>query len=137
MRHRCNREPDFQRACMHAVACRRVKTARQWLCSNPTTNKWHESLVPTVEVVKPEKEFRPNSSDACVQVPLLAHALLHHPRAWPKHNTALGLLISLRKFLQADWVRQSLPCVTHVSVLPWPAYCLGLLSGSGQGCSPS
>ena len=42
---------------------------------------------------------------ASVQAPLLAHAMLHHPRAWPKQEVALGLLISLRKFYQTAWVR--------------------------------
>ena len=40
-----------------------------------------------------------------VQATLLAHTMLHHPRAWPKHQSALGLLISLRKFFQTEWVR--------------------------------
>ena len=41
----------------------------------------------------------------CAQAPLLAHAMLHHPRAWPRQETALGLLISLRKFYQTVGVR--------------------------------
>ena len=45
----------------------------------------------------------------CVQAPLLAHAMLHHPRAWPKQETALGLIISLRKYYQAVQVRPCLP----------------------------
>ena len=40
-----------------------------------------------------------------MQVPLLAHALLHHPQAWPRQETALGLLISLRKFCRTIGVR--------------------------------
>ena len=39
-----------------------------------------------------------------MQAPLLALTLLQHPRAWPRQETALGLLISLRKFFQNDWV---------------------------------
>jgi hypothetical protein len=41
----------------------------------------------------------------CVQAPLLAHTMLHHPRAWPKQEAALGLLITLRKYFQHQWVR--------------------------------
>ena len=40
-----------------------------------------------------------------MQAPLLAHAMLHHPSAWPSQEAALGLLISLRKYYQIDWVR--------------------------------
>ena len=47
----------------------------------------------------------PTARRAPAQAPLLAHALLHHPQAWPQQNTALGLLISLRKSYQTDWVR--------------------------------
>ena len=50
-------------------------------------------------------EAVPTLGRACVQAPLLAHALLHHPRAWPRQETALGLLISLRKFYQTVGVR--------------------------------
>ena len=49
-----------------------------------------------------------------MQAALLAHTMLHHPRAWPKQETALGLLITLRKFLQAKWVRQRPPYVRHL-----------------------
>ena len=42
---------------------------------------------------------------ASAQVLLLAHTMLHHPRAWPRQESALGLLISMRKLLQTDWVR--------------------------------
>ena len=45
---------------------------------------------------------------ACLQTPLLAHAMLHHPHAWPSQETALGLLISLRKAYQTMRVR---PCL--------------------------
>ena len=64
-----------------------------------------------------------------MQATLLAHTMLHHPRAWPKQETALGLLITLRKYLQAEWVRRhmsgtwsmaaagTLPCARLVSPL--------------------
>lgn len=48
-----------------------------------------------------------------VQAPLLAHAMLHHPKAWPSQEAALGLLVSLRKYYQTVWVRFSIltePC---------------------------
>ena len=40
-----------------------------------------------------------------MQAPLLAHAMLHHPKAWPSQQAALGLLVSLRKYYQTVWVR--------------------------------
>ena len=61
-----------------------------------------------------------------VQAPLLAHTMLHHPRAWPKREAALGLLISLRKYLQTEWVRTILALCTLGNVLVL-AYCLVLL----------
>ena len=52
---------------------------------------------------------------ACVvQAALLAHTMLHHPRAWPKQETALALLVTLRKFLQTEWVRRRPPGVMHL-----------------------
>ena len=40
-----------------------------------------------------------------MQALLYAHTMLHHPRAWPRQETALGLLISVRKSFEVDWVR--------------------------------
>ena len=51
-----------------------------------------------------EADF-PTARLAHAQAPLLAHTLLHHPQAWPRQDTALGLLVSLRKFYQTNWVR--------------------------------
>ena len=58
-----------------------------------------------------------------MQAPLLAHTMLHHPRSWPKHEAALGLLISLRKYLHTQWVRTFLALCTLCNVLVL-AYCL-------------
>ena len=62
---------------------------------------------------------------ACLQAPLLAHALLHHPRAWPRQETALGLLVSLRKFYQVFGVCHLLAgpagALAAASPLPWVA----------------
>ena len=58
-----------------------------------------------------------------MQAPLLAHTLLHHPRAWPKHEAALGLLISLRKYLHTQWVRTFSALLTLWTVLVL-AHCL-------------
>ena len=51
------------------------------------------------------KRHLPPAGVLAAQAPQLAHALLHHPRAWPRQGTALGLLVSLRKFYQTEWVR--------------------------------
>ena len=45
-----------------------------------------------------------------MKAPLLAHAMLHHPSAWPSQEAALGLLISLRKYYQTVWVRFTTLC---------------------------
>ena len=66
-------------------------------------------------------------------MPLLAHALLHHPRAWPRQETALGLLVSLRKFCQAVGVRLCL--LGQQALVLLPACCLGLLPVPAQ-CPP-
>ena len=60
-----------------------------------------------------------------VQAQLLAHALLHHPQAWPRQETALGLLISLRKIYQTIGVRHCLLGLQALMLLP--AYYLGML----------
>ena len=65
-----------------------------------------------------------------VQAQLLAHALLHHPRAWPKQETALGLLISLRKFYQTVGVRRCL--LGQQALMLLPAYYLGMLHVPAQ-----
>ena len=52
-----------------------------------------------------EEHFPDKAGCADVQAPLLAHAMLHHPSAWPSQEAALGLLISLRKYYQTVWVR--------------------------------
>ena len=59
----------------------------------------------------PHSTSKLTSVHVCMQAPLLAHTMLHHPRAWPKQEAALGLLISLRKYFQTQWVRISLPCI--------------------------
>ena len=51
------------------------------------------------------KQNLPTAQLAHAQAPLLAHTLLHHPQAWPRQDIALGLLVSLRKFYQINWVR--------------------------------
>ena len=47
---------------------------------------------------------------------MLAHAMLHHPQAWPRQETALGLLISVRKLCQkTTWVRHCLVALVLTS----------------------
>ena len=68
--------------------------------------------------VKPADSSTPDSGHARAQAPLLAHAVLHHPHAWPRQETALGLLISLRKFFATEWVRLCPPdTIAPVDVL--------------------
>ena len=47
------------------------------------------------------------------------------PSAWPRQETALGLLISLRKFYQTVWVRFGIPAHA-LGVVMLPACCLEL-----------
>jgi hypothetical protein len=61
---------------------------------------------------------------ACAQAALLAHTMLHHPRAWPKQETALGLLVTLRKFLQTEWVRRRPAMCQAPDMLLMPLYYL-------------
>ena len=68
---------------------------------------------------------------ACVQALLLAHALLHHPQAWPRQETALGLLISLRKFYNcvrvrasAWWVSRRLCCCQPTALVCSVSLCI-------------
>ena len=58
-----------------------------------------------------------------MQAPLLAHAMLHHPSAWPSQEAALGLLISLRKYYQTVWVRSCISAQA-LAVAMLPANCL-------------
>ena len=57
-----------------------------------------------------------------MQAPLLAHAMLHHPSAWPSQEAALGLLISLRKYYQTVWVRFCTPAQA-LGVIMLPPHC--------------
>ena len=73
-----------------------------------------------------------------MQAPLLAHAMLHHPKAWPSQQAALGLLVSLRKYYQTVWVRfriltESYCC--RLAAVRCISYMTGFLKHPGHGAA--
>ena len=91
------------------VQGRNILRSKPWVCpAAPLENQEYGQPYSLLLQRRAYGLYSTSKTDAghgLVQAPLLAHTMLHHPRAWPNHEAALGLLISLRKYLQTQLVR--------------------------------